>query len=749
MPRVQAQYAPRSTGLQQVAVPQIQAEQARFDTPQETSATRLARALGALDPAQIQGSLSKLQAIDDRKAQREAEAFANSVTLDELGKKIKNGEMLPSQSPVFAATVQHIYAENSQKKLERDTLSGIATGELQFATPEELEQHLVKKRSEFLEGQSPYVVAGFDKGWNGFREKALQANLTVNDKAAQERGIQEATDNLSNELLAVTSPTFVGTPDDAAGFLMKRYDLLTGTQVLNPAARKEALTNLMTRIAVSGNQKLLDAMLKKKLPNNGPTLAGLLGTRALSLTNIAESQYDQAQRLEVDKGLAPFYRQAANGELNPKQFEAFRQQNEKYVSSPTAESILRTNESRLAAIAREQAQQANLMEAQRRLGGASQLADALIAEGRGYQVPSITVPTKDGGTRVIKSEDIRLEAVERRIAADPEMSFTDQIRLYAQTDVDNAQWKGEMNAAVNNIAEVGVDAKGKPIGELLPATKDALDRFAVINQTNPYYAKRLAGGDEKYQVLSNIQALREAGVPDVNLAASLVNQAEQNTAKNMESIKTQVRTAVNELSNPSWFSGRHWSELLSGEWGEGDKNIRPMAGALQSLAQSYMAANIVPSGDKAVEMALKYYANPAVSTQINNTIYLNKDLPRVPERQSQREWMQRYIDEVVGGYLKDQGIDYDADEVNLHPMKGGESRFMLQLNGTVIGKQFTRKEIEDWITTTNDADMKKAVEDRKRPALVPPPGRIGGMSATGRAFNGPPASSGVFPLGTP
>src|SRR5690606_33571531 len=109
---------------------------------------------------------------------------------DELGKKIRNKEILPSQSPVFAAALQHIYAENYQKQLERDTLSGIAKGELKFGTPQELDQYLVDKRNEFLTGQSEYVVAGFDKGWQALRDRAHGVNLQVTDKGAQDRAIQ-------------------------------------------------------------------------------------------------------------------------------------------------------------------------------------------------------------------------------------------------------------------------------------------------------------------------------------------------------------------------------------------------------------------------------------------------------------------------------------------------------------------------------------------------------------------------------
>lgn len=37
-----------------------------------------------------------------------AQKWANSMTIRELGKAIKDGSMLPSQSPVFAAMVRHI-----------------------------------------------------------------------------------------------------------------------------------------------------------------------------------------------------------------------------------------------------------------------------------------------------------------------------------------------------------------------------------------------------------------------------------------------------------------------------------------------------------------------------------------------------------------------------------------------------------------------------------------------------------------
>ena len=721
MARVQAQYAPRGTGLQQFAAPQVQTVQAPKETVQENSATRLARSLGVINVGQLGQSLRQIQDTNDDEERRRAAAFANSVTLDDLGKKIRSGEVLPSQSPAFAATVQHIYGENSQKALERDTISKLTSGELKFATPQELDEYLTKQRNSHLEGQSQYTIAGFDKGWNGFRSQATEFNSKINDKEAVDRGVSEATDVLANDLIAVASPNYAGSPEDAATKLMERYELLTATQVLRSDARKEVLSNILIRIAGSGNKGLLDAMLRQKLPNGGPTIAGLVGDRtALTLGHTADAQNDRDQRQRVDAEAAPFLRQAAAGELDEKQLDAWRKTNEKYLSSSTIESIYRTNEAARARIDKLNAQHGNLMQAQKMLGEGALMASSLVAARRGHEMPDVVVPTAEGGTKVVKGEDLIAAEVERRVAANPKMSFDEQVRLYANNSVENKQWKADLGAAYVNIGEVGVDAKGKPVGELLPATAEALDKFSIINQHSTGYARQLAGSDSKYQLLVNLQALREAGVADANLAASLVNQAEHNTSKNADSINAQVHSAVNDITNPGIFSGRFWSEVFGGEWGEGEKNVRQIEGSVRSLAKAYMAANMAASGEEAVKKAVEYYANPAVSTQINNTIYFTKDLPRVPDKQDQRFWFKRYMDEEVSKYLKAQGITYDRDDIVLHPMAGGEGRYMLSLNGTPIGKEFLRRDVEKWIEETDKKDIAAAIEQRRNP----PPQKI-------------------------
>lgn len=717
MARVQAQYTPRSTGLQQLATPQVQTVQPRYDTPQEDSATRLARALGVLNAGQIGQAIGQIQQGNEAEDRRQATDYANSMTMDELGKKIRSGEVLPSQSPVFGATVQHIYGENFRSTLERDTLSKLATGELKFSTPQELDGYLTEQRNEFLKDQSKYTVAGFDKGWNDFRTRAIGANTKVNDNEAVARGVQEASDNLSNVLLGVTTKDPTATPTAQAAALMQRYELLTTTQLLRDDARKDALGNVMVRIAGSGNQALLNEMLQQKLPNNGPTIAAFLGeSKALSLTHAAESAFDKAQRQRVDTELAPFLRSAHEGTLDTKAFEAWRQGNEKYVTSPAYESVIMANQAAQARIERLNQQHAMILQAQQITMGASQQASTLVANRRGHEMPDIQVPTPEGNIKTIKGADLVAAEVERRVAADPQMPFDEQVRLYANNSAENKQWKADLSAAYVNIGEVGVDAQGKPVGQLLPPTLEALDKFKVINQVSTGYARELAGSDSKYQLLTNIQALRESGVTDPNLAASLVNQSERNVGKNIENINTRVTKAVSEITNPGVMSGRFWGEVFSGEWGSGEKNLRVVQGAVRSLAKAYMSANVASTGEEAVKKAVEYYANPAVSTQINNTIYFNKDLPRVPDRQDQRFWFQRFMDEEVTKRLQAQGITADASDIVLQPMLGGEPRYMLHLNGTPLGQEFLRRDVEAWITATDKKDIQERIQ-----RLNPPP----------------------------
>lgn len=69
-----------------------------------------------------------------------AKKWAQSMTVGELGKAIKEGKLLPSQSPVFVGTAQHIFGANTHEAGMRDMTTKLTKGELKFNSTEEADQ---------------------------------------------------------------------------------------------------------------------------------------------------------------------------------------------------------------------------------------------------------------------------------------------------------------------------------------------------------------------------------------------------------------------------------------------------------------------------------------------------------------------------------------------------------------------------------------------------------------------------------
>ncbi|MEJ8813425.1 hypothetical protein WKW77_20225 [Variovorax ureilyticus] len=116
--------------------------------------------------------------IDDASA---AKRWAQSMTVGELGKKIQSGEMLPSQSPVFVGTAQHIWGVNSHEAGMRDITSKLTKGELKFNSPQEADNYLTEWRNSTLAGQSKYAAAGFDKQYTQTRDRVMDQVAKIND----------------------------------------------------------------------------------------------------------------------------------------------------------------------------------------------------------------------------------------------------------------------------------------------------------------------------------------------------------------------------------------------------------------------------------------------------------------------------------------------------------------------------------------------------------------------------------------
>ena len=206
------------------------------------------------DGAGLADTLARQKEDEDAAA---AKRWAQSMTVGELGKAIKEGKMMPSQSPVFVGTAQHIWGVNTHEAGMRDLSSKLTTGELKFNSPEEADSYLTEWRNTALAGQSKFAVAGFDKAYAQTRDRVMDQVSKINDKVWVDNATVQATDYLANSFNRVAGSDFKGTPEEAAAALMKDYQLLRHTKTLPDAVGKQVMGDLATRIAMSGRKDIL------------------------------------------------------------------------------------------------------------------------------------------------------------------------------------------------------------------------------------------------------------------------------------------------------------------------------------------------------------------------------------------------------------------------------------------------------------------------------------------------------------
>lgn len=724
MARVQVGYDPRAEALQTTAAPNIQTVQERTADPNSSKAFQLAAALGAPSVQQGLDVLGqKVQANTDRKEGAAASAWANSMTVEALGKAIQDKKMLPSQSPAFVAAANHIYGENALNQFTNDTISKMNRGELSFNDQASLEQHLVDERNRLLQGRDEFAVAGFDKRWAQVRESVLDANNKVLDKNFVEQSSQSASEAFRT--VYDTAKREGITADDLVQQGLAKYELLKSTKVLlNPQMQKEALKGFALTMAGDGNQEALDKFLNSKLPNNGPSIRSLLGDQdSIIIQKNAEAVVDKSARLEADNWLAGPRALASRGELNEAQFRQDAEKYAKVLGSATVQSLIDHNNSVVAGKYREIAKLDEDLLKSRENELAIQQAEAAIAAGR--PVMDLTVPSG----RTIKAQDAGAAAMQKIIQQNPDIKPQEVIRRFAQGGIKNPQWERNITVALNNIGEVNIDATGKPVGQLLPATTEALDTFATVRQVSEAYARDMAGSERNYETMVHIQALRENGVGDPNLAAALVNQKNRRNIPPSVwgAIQKSVTAEVDQITNPGMFTGRFWGEVFRGEFGNGEKNLIVVKESVKKLAETYLSAGVAGDAAQAVEKAAQYYADPRVTTQINNTIYLNKDLPELPQGLDRAKWFGKAMDGVVGGKLRELGIKYNNDDLVLIPQDGGNAPYMVSLRGIPTGMFVTKQELKSWVAVESDKEDAALVEASKPkksgwgPAITFPP----------------------------
>ncbi|HYW57973.1 MAG TPA: hypothetical protein VE934_13490 [Polaromonas sp.] len=646
------------------------------------------------------------RAMHEAQDKERASKYANSMTVDELGKRIKAGDMLASESPVFAATVQHIWGQNSQAAIERDVMTKVTTGELKFKDPTEIDNYLTENRNTVLSGQSQYASAGFDKGYANLRTNLMANVAKVNDKAIVERAVNEASDSLSNKLLEVTSGDFKGTPQEAAGALLAHYDVLRRTKVMPDAGGKAALTEVITRAAASGKTGLLASLLDTELPAVGTVRSFLGETKAATLTAQAGSQFDQGQRQRIDEEVLPFMQQSDSGTLNVDKFMAWAQSdaNKKYTSASMIHSITRAN---MAA----QAQQYKELQKAQIQGAvlaseheAMKRVDAAMTNGTLWTVQGTanpTVLTTSGDTKDFNVKKYAEDSLTRRTQG---MPFDQQVSAWAMNGLANPDWENQMKAGLFNLSSIGVDSKGKPTGELNEAGTKAIELFKQLDGTNPDYAKQVAG-DTAYKRFSDIAFLTHLGRAPADAASIASNVASGAISGGSgDKIAKQVASEVGKLTDTPWLdwlanTRDHVSDFVvnnnprtyarafaSGVLGEvpgmedaaawlkptkantAMRGTTPNTSQVHGLVKRYatLLAHSGQVGDatEALRVAVDYIRRPEVSTQVNGTLYLRSELPASPNAsRTQGEWLERFIDAVPKARAKD--LKFPGEAVRL------------------------------------------------------------------------------------
>lgn len=709
MSRVDPGYAPRPEGVQVTASPNIATEQARFD-PRSSSAFRLAEALNAAGP-----EIDRVSARVQDSERDAARAYANSMTVDELGKKIKSGEMLPSQSPVFAATLHHIYGENTMANLERDTLSKLQTGQLKFNTQEELDSYLTEQRNDVLQGQNKFAIAGFDKGFDQFKTALSTANARITNEQFMQRGVQEGEDNLHSVLTQVTSPTFRGTKADAAAAITGRYQLLRKTALLRDEQAKEALGGLLASVAQSGDQGLMDELLRQKL-DNGLSVQALLGsTKAASLQQHTLIQDDKNQRQRVDVELRPFVEWADKGELegkNRKQFYEWINKNERWITTATIHSITNANLHAQERAKRQLLENQMLAAAQASVANAQQSTMAAIEGGNYAFLPQQKVMTPNGEATDFKQKEFAQEYLMKRGASLP---FDKQVQLWETNGLSNPEWEKVVQAGVSNVASVGWTYDGKNVGQLNPQGQAAIQKYLEIAAVSPAAADKMAGKDA--DLMSDIKFMIErGGMPDLSQAAAFVNQVHRSgiTKLDHDSMKAKVKSAVDDVVFPHFWSRP--VDWVKGFFGNDQTNLIAVQHDIRRRAELLVQSGQVKDPEAAVKATVEYLANPAVTSKVNGTLYYNKDLPTAPKGEDPSKWFGRFIDEVPGKLATDRKMDHKDVRLEVNQAGGFTAWIagvpLTDAKGNVV--TYTKQQVSEWTGQKHAQALRDLVNERNK-----------------------------------
>lgn len=636
MPREQVGYNPQVELTQVTASPNIHTVQAN----QNLVGSKTQQLISQLGVAFPQANKLYQQALDNET--KAAEEYARSITPQDLKKQIDDGTLMPSQSPLFQATVRHTYGSNQADMVTNDVIQRATKGE--FETPDQANAALTEARNKALSGQDQYVIAGFDKHYNGIQNKLQGTVLSVNNQKSVDAGETNANISLRNSIDRVRSPEFKGTVEEAATVIGDAYRMqITGNVLFNKTMRSNALRGVLTDISKNGDVNLLEQVLQQKLDHGG-TITDSIGlddaaTFIMSAQRVAQSNY-------------------------------FLQQHQDSVSqlNSMVEESLKNNT----------------------FNGGAQFKTAKAVGKTGEPVD-------------YNAEKYAKEILARQSASLP---FEQRVSLYATRGVEDDSLSAVINTGAENIRSIGLESKDKKSGELSQNGKAAVDTFLRVQAVDRVYADSLVKGDSNKQLYRLVGIFNDMGkTPEA--AATYATQAVNSNLENLKQggkINTEVTSLVKSALNPSFFSDgpvvwgkQKWDNFKSGN---DYVNYDAFAADMVDVAGALYASGQATDAPSAVEKAQEYFHQ--ITSRVNNTGYYKRDLPHVPSPTfgTPEDFMLEFINTTIAPIAEARG--FDPKEVSLRRDNRGiytayvAGQALEGVDGLPV--QRTKQQLDDWST---------------------------------------------------
>lgn len=674
-----------------INAPQLQAQSVgRVQTNTVGAPSGGAKLLDALAKggSSIAKGFAKLQDVNNKADESAADAYFNSMTLEEIGKKVKNGELPPDASPVFSARVEHNYGANYLAQLSRDAEEKLLNGEFTAEGQDPVkafDEYLTESRNGFLEGASKYTTAGFDKQFNAVKtrfqdtiakqasaERMMAAQGSVTETLVNIVGNNEATDAFGVKALKA------GT----VGAMVAEYKNQATQLNLSKENRKGVLASMAEDLVGRGDKEALAEFLDTKLDNGisvGSVISGKNPAKLRQMRNMAREQERVKNREQAETWHDKFTQQVERGELDIEEFTKVRPRFEPYMDFG---DLVARNEAKRASFIKEADKQERVYAYNSAVQAYSDAADAAVVDTiTTGAIPNaadrvVTKPT--GASETLKWEDEVKKAIDVRTEGDIET----RARTYAAYGFTDDKTKRELNQLSSGIFNTV-----NPDGTL---PEDVLERFEIFrtyNATNPAYTKELMGSN--YETVRDFDIFRRMGDSPEQAASTLrlvqqssMANADVSTRKMAEAVDTRMME-INDrgiFSNvyTRLFGSQEEKDLFLGSdamYGNGE-----ISAAVRKRAKGLYLSGQAGSVDEAIQSSMSGVLKSGAVVKANEQLYWREDLPsRLPENMEPPEAMEVYRRALVSTFEK-AGLSYEEDNIMLVPNRNGS--FTVKVRGS-------------------------------------------------------------------